>query len=107
MTGFGAQRIVFRSRKPCSQARQDVVGDAERGAPLPEPPAGNGGERAVVQQLDIVGDFRRIEIASRSSDFRTSSVPPARSGRCKTSTTVRSTAVTRTVTPCRSMVTVR
>ena len=72
MTRFGAQRIVLRSRKPCSQARQDVVGNAERGAPPLEPPAGNGGERAVVQQFDIVGDLRRIEIAhqvQRLQDF--------------------------------------
>ena len=50
----------------------DVIGDTERAAPLLEPPAGNGGDRPVVQQLDIVGDLRRIEIAhqiQRLEDF--------------------------------------
>jgi hypothetical protein len=38
VTWFSAQRLVLRSRKPGPQTRQEMVGDAERAAPLLEPP---------------------------------------------------------------------
>ncbi len=63
---------MLRVWEPRSQACQDVIGDAERALPLFEPPARNGGDRPVFQQLDIVGGLRRIEIADqiqRLEDF--------------------------------------
>src|SRR5207237_3137492 len=54
MTRFSIQRVVLRSWEPRSQACQHLIGDTERAAPLLEPPAGNRGDRPIVQQLDIV-----------------------------------------------------
>jgi hypothetical protein len=38
VTWYSTQRVVLRSRKPGPQTRQNIVGDAERAAPLLEPP---------------------------------------------------------------------
>lgn len=63
---------MLRSWEQRSQACQHLLGYTERAAPLLKPPAGNGGDRAIVQQFDIVGDLHRDEIAhqvQRLQDF--------------------------------------